>query len=178
MIEINWAPRISPEKIRRVYESESKGLLDLDLLEKVGYSLLARCKDILEVSDAISGKIHCRRCGWIIMRSSMHKPDEDDETLRCLKCSWEITWDQYFRSFSGRKLRGGEVVHVYRQYIDEWEKAKSPQEKMLTIDRLIHEFHTYLGKPTKSVAVTVISGSSTHIYQLIEDLALGTGNPD
>lgn len=42
---------------------------------------------------------------------------------------------------------------------------------MLTIDHLIPEFHTYLGKPTKPVAVTVIGGNSTRIRRLIEEPA-------
>ncbi len=169
-IEINWAPRISPESVRKVYLSESKGILDEELLEKVGYSLLERCHDIIEVSDGINGKVHCRRCGWIIPRLRLNLPDEASEILQCDKCAWEINWGEYFRSFSGLKLRGGEVVHVYQNFIDDWLKARTSQERMLAIDCLIHEFHTYLGKPTKPLAVTVIGGSSTRIKQLIEDL--------
>ncbi len=173
---MNWAPRVPPERIRRLYESEKLGLLDEELLNAVGYSLLARCKDILAVSDAILGKVHCRWCGGIIPRVRFDFPDEDKETLHCGSCDWEITWGEYFRCFSGRKLRGGEVVHVYQQFVDDWKKSKSKPEKMLAIDRLIHEFHTYLGNPTKPVAVTVIGGSSTRVYQLIEDLAYKPGN--
>ncbi len=173
---MDWAPRISPEKIRRVYENERKGFVDVELLQEVGYALLSRCKDILEVSDAIQGKVHCRECGSIILRLRLNDPDEANETLRCENCAWEITWDAYFRSFSGRKLRGGEVVRVYQQFVDAWPKATSAQEKMLVIDRLIHEFHTNFGRPTKPVAVTVIGGSSTRIKQMIEELAYKPNN--
>ena len=70
------------------------------------------------------------------------------------------------------------MVHVYQQFIDDWHKAKSAQEKIIAIDRLIHEFHTYLGNPAKSVAVTVISGSSTRIMNLIEELAFQPNKQD
>ena len=150
--------------------------MDTELLEEVGYSIFARCKDILEVSDAISGKVHCRQCSQIIPRLRKDFPDEGNETLRCVKCGWQITWEEYFRSFTGRKLRGGEVVHIYRQFVTDWQKAKSCEDKMLAIDRLIHEFHTNLGMPTKPVAVTIIGGSSSLIKQLIEDLAYKPGH--
>jgi hypothetical protein len=173
-LDLHWARRVPPEKIQRLYEGESRGILDEDLLDEAGYALLARCKDILEVSDAVSGRVHCRQCGSILARTCFNGPDEEGEILHCGNCAWEINWGAFFKSFTGRKLRGGEVVRVYQQFIDDWQRAKSTPEKMLAIDRLIHEFHTNLGKPTKPVAVTVIGGSSTRVKQLIEDLAFKT----
>jgi len=172
---MNWAPRVRPEKIKHVFKNDLFGFVDLDLLQEVGYSLLARCKDIIEVSSAISGIVKCRSCGRVIHRLRANLPDEEQETILCSYCGWNITWDDYLKSITGRKLRGGEVVHVYQKFIDDWQAASSPQQKMLAIDRLIHGFHTYLGNPTKPVAVTVIAGSSTAIKQLIESLAYDSG---
>ena len=168
---LDWSPKVPPERIRRLYDNDQRDIFDEDLLREVGYSLVARCKDILEVSEAIAGVVHCRSCGQIIPRINYGLSDEDDEVLRCSRCGWQLTWRDYFQSFTGRQLRGGEVVHIYREFVERFESAQSPQAKMLAIDALIHEFHTNLGKPTKPVAVTVIGGSSARVKQLIEDLA-------
>lgn len=169
---MDWAPKVAPDQIRLLYENDHRGLFDEELLQEVGYRLVARCKDIIEVSEAILGDVHCRKCNHTIPRLKYDLPGEDGEILYCPQCDWQITWGDYFQSFTGRKLRGGEVLHIYREFVKRFQNAKSPQEKMLAIDYLIHEFHTNLGKPTKPVAVTVISGSSHKVKQLIEDLAL------
>ena len=57
--EIEWAPRVPKNKIRRLYVSDSRGLLDEDLLEDVGSMLLQRCLSILAVADAQKGRVHC-----------------------------------------------------------------------------------------------------------------------
>jgi hypothetical protein len=170
--DMDWAPKVAPDLIRLLYENDHRGLFDEELLQEVGYRLLARCKDILEVSEAVLGKVHCRKCNQTIPRLKYDLPGEDEEILLCPQCDWQTTWGDYFHSITGRKLRGGEVVHIYRNFVERIQNAKSAQEKMIAIDYLIHEFHTNLGKPTKPIAVTVISGSSHKVKQLIEDLAL------
>jgi hypothetical protein len=169
---MDWAPKIAPERIRQLYENDRSGMFDAALLQEVGYRLVARCKDIIEVSEALMGKVHCRRCGQVIPRRQYNLPQEDAERIICPQCDWQITWGEYFQSITGRKLRGGEVLHLYRAFVEQFERATTPQEKMLAIDTLIHEFHTNLGLPTKPVAVTVISGSSHTVKQLIEELAI------
>jgi hypothetical protein len=168
---MNWAPRVRFENIKRVFENDRDGFGDPELLQEVGYTLLARCKDILEVSSAISGNVHCRRCGTIMPRLKINSPGEDQENFHCSFCGWNISWGEYLNSIAGRKLRGSEVVHVYQRFVDDWQAAVTTQQKMLAIDCLIHEFHTYHGNPTKPVAVTVISGSSTEIMRMIDSLA-------
>jgi hypothetical protein len=175
LAETHWAPRVPPWKIQKLYNSDREGMLDTELLQQVGLALLARCQDILEVSDALAGKVHCRRCGTILPRTRLNSPLEDEEVLHCPGCGWEITWRDFFESITVRKLRGGEVVPIYQAFISGWKRAKTAEEKMLTIDHLIHEFHTYLGEATKPVAVTVIAGNSTQTAQLIETLAYDPG---
>ena len=43
---MDWAPRIAPQKIRKLYADERSGVLDSEWLHEVGYALPARCKDI------------------------------------------------------------------------------------------------------------------------------------
>ena len=174
---MDWAPKVPPDQIRRLYEKDAQGLFDEELLREVGYRLLARCKDIIEVSEAISGRVHCRKCQHILPRLKYGLPDEGDEVLQCPHCDWLMTWEDYFQSFTGRQLLGGEVLHIYREFVERFQNAKSSQEKMLAIDHIIHEFHTNLGHPTKPVAVTVIGGSSHKVKQLIEGLAFTPCQP-
>ncbi|MGI6704943.1 MAG: hypothetical protein ACOX6S_01330 [Clostridia bacterium] len=38
-----WAPKVNPNKIRRLYQQDAKGILDDELLDDVGYSLYGSC---------------------------------------------------------------------------------------------------------------------------------------
>jgi len=49
-LEVHWAPPVSKEKIRRLYESDASGLRDDELLDDVGITLYLRCKSILTVT--------------------------------------------------------------------------------------------------------------------------------
>lgn len=53
--EVRWSPRVPKGKIRRLYESDARGLLDDELLDDVGIALLLRCQDILMVVGARQG---------------------------------------------------------------------------------------------------------------------------
>ena len=66
--KIRWAPRVRPDKLRQLYLSDARGLLDLELLEDVGINLYCRCESILVVSDAAEGKVVCVLCGAVIDR--------------------------------------------------------------------------------------------------------------
>jgi hypothetical protein len=61
--EIEWSPRVSLAKIRALYINEARGTLDDELLEEVGFGLLARCQSIIEYTEACEeGKVRCKRC--------------------------------------------------------------------------------------------------------------------
>jgi hypothetical protein len=66
--QIRWSRRVLPAKIRRLYESDAQGMLDVELLDDVGYAIYVRCRDILEVSEARQGRVKCKRCGHVIQR--------------------------------------------------------------------------------------------------------------
>ena len=42
--KIRWAPRLRPELLKRLYESDAKGLQDLALCDEVGIDLFERCR--------------------------------------------------------------------------------------------------------------------------------------
>ncbi|MDR2590956.1 MAG: hypothetical protein LBC71_08250, partial [Oscillospiraceae bacterium] len=58
-------------------------------------------------------------------------------------------------------------------FIEDWSKAKGYIEKMLLIDRLIHEFHINLNSGVKGrfVAINLIQGTKKQIGDLIISLA-------
>jgi len=37
--EVQWAPRVNPSTIRRLYEIDARGIADEDLIDEVGYAL-------------------------------------------------------------------------------------------------------------------------------------------
>ena len=56
--EIHWGTGVPKRKLRRLYESDARGLLDEEPLEEVGDLLYQRCRDILKIKDAKSGRVH------------------------------------------------------------------------------------------------------------------------
>lgn len=42
-LHLSWTPRVSREKIKRLYISDSRGMLDEDLLDEIGYTIYLRC---------------------------------------------------------------------------------------------------------------------------------------
>ena len=77
--DIQWAPRVPKHKIRRLYEADAKGMLDEDLLNDVGITLLLRCESILAVAEAQRGRVKCPRCTGrertVIIKRPYHKGD-------------------------------------------------------------------------------------------------------
>jgi hypothetical protein len=105
-----WEPRVAPEKIRRLYEADARGILDQELLDDVAFALYARCDSILTVTEAVRGRAKCPRCAQLCerVRARTGKPRED--RLRCETCAWESTWGAYRKSYQDRRLFGGGAV--------------------------------------------------------------------
>jgi hypothetical protein len=61
-----WAPRVKQHKIRRLYESDALGIYNDELIEEVGYSLLARCQSFLQANQATSGRALCPVCDNVV----------------------------------------------------------------------------------------------------------------
>ena len=50
-----WAPRVPKALIRRFYETDAKGIYDEELIDEVGYALLARCQSFITANLARAG---------------------------------------------------------------------------------------------------------------------------
>jgi hypothetical protein len=168
-----WAPRVPQAKIRQLYQNDAAGIYDDELINEVGYGLLARCKSFIEANEAFHGRVRCPRCSAIVNHSRAK-----DELLRCA-CGWELTWGEYFATIQHRQLSGAEpVLNLFSAYVTQFPQARSAQEKVLQIDRLIHGFHWFLRMeyPTRPVAVNLIEGRLVEVIEFLDGLAVGTGS--
>jgi hypothetical protein len=181
--EARWARRLPKAKLRRLYESDAVGALDEGLLEDVGLTLLLRCESILQVDEAVHGKVRCPRCQSRDQRSiierSFRRGDPRDEVLTCAACGWSATWGQYQKSFQGKQLNSGGAGPSFRSYIERYRGARTPQEKMVAVDCLIHEWHYSLqarpGLPTRPVVPNLIEGKCGELIEFLDTLTLGGG---
>ena len=57
---MDWAPRVKPIKIRRLYRYARLGIYDDLLLHDVGWELYARCTAIATVADVYPRRDVCR----------------------------------------------------------------------------------------------------------------------
>lgn len=170
---LHWAPRVPQFKIRRLYESDALGAWDSELIDEVAYGFYARCQSILTVTAAEHGRVACPGCGQVIERHAGH-----DETLRCERCGWQITWREYLHSYQHKQLSGGSAVGAFEAFVQGLPAAETPKDKMLLIDRLIHQVHktALSGEETpfwRPAAVNLIVGNMTQVIALLEQLACG-----
>ena len=142
--EIEWAARVSKAMIHRLYVADAAGMLDDELLDEVGTRLYHRCRSILEVDAAKHGRVRCPRCDragreTIIERSM--RPGAGDVEIICPACEWQVTWQDYMRTYKRRQLNLGGAAGAFEGFTRDWNQAHTPPAKMLAIDRLIHAFH-------------------------------------
>jgi ribosomal protein S27AE len=163
-----WAPRVPQDKIRRLYETDARGIYDSDLLDEVGYALLSRCQSFIEANEAREGRVRCPRCAATVSHAA-----HPDTVLHCA-CGWTLPWPVYFGSIQHVQLSGAEpVLEQFRAFVRAFPAARTPRQKMLTIDRLIHGFHTYLktDRPTRPVAINLIEGRLNQVVAFLDGLA-------
>ncbi len=91
-----WAERIAPHRIRALYRSEVRGVLDAELLLKVGWALWARARDVAEVSTAVlTGVLPCPECGGEARRPRVVQRPRRDPSPRpvtCAACGYKGDW--------------------------------------------------------------------------------------
>ena len=185
--EIEWSPRVSLAKIRELYVNEARGTCDDELIEEVGFGLLARCRSIIEYTEACEeGKVRCKRCQkqglTTIIQRNMNKPSA---VLRCPVCGWQVRW-RAFKAESENadgQLRAGHAGAAFARYNVVYPQCRTREEKILAIDRLIHEFHWILVKEdqpargNKPAAVNLLRGNILQVIKLLNELTYGENTP-
>ena len=168
-----WAPRLDQSLLRRLYEADAQGIQDDELLDEVGWRLKARCESFITAVEAARGRVQCPACGQIVLHHA-----GVDEILRCASCGWEMPWRVYFKSFQHKQLSGADaVLALFGEFVAQFPKARTPQEKMLCIDRLIHGFHYNLQfGPTRAVGVNLIKGGYHEVVDFLDRLTYGASS--
>ena len=159
-----WAARVPKSKIRRLYETDAKGIYDEDLIDEVGYGLLARCESFIAANRARAGELPCPECA---------RPVRRQEVLSC-PCGWELPWADYFKTIQHKQLSGaGPVLEQFQDFVNAFPSARTPRKKVLLIDRLIHAFHWYCktNGPTRPVAVNLIEGRLGEVVAFLDRLS-------
>jgi predicted RNA-binding Zn-ribbon protein involved in translation (DUF1610 family) len=169
-IKPHWWPRVSPGKIRRLYENDALGLVDAELIDDVGTSLLLRCQSIIVANEAHGGRAACPRCAAIITHTRNKR-----QRIICPACGWQTLWAHYAQTFEGKGLLGGGSIVFVQAYLETYEHARSPHERFLLIDRLIHAFHWEMHQHMMSrpVACDLIAGRFEDVIALLDTLTYG-----
>lgn len=169
--KIRWAPKIQPQLVQRLYESDAAGLIDELLLEDVGLRLLLRCESIMMGSQC---EVGCPVCGE---RFSLVQDDASggDNPVACPGegCSWSVTLSEYKDSRRHRDLGEGAALVAFEQYVKGYAAARSAAEKMLAVDRLIHAFHWDLKDkvPNRLAANNLMEGSQQQVCDFLDQLS-------
>lgn len=173
---IRWHPRLNPQRLRRLYAQEARGLARAALIDDVGLALLLRCESILLVS---AGRVRCPACGPERTTELSLRPPAGgtaaDAAQHCPRadCTWSVTWQEYHQSWSKRRLFGGKAVAAFRAFAESYPRAREPRRKLLLIDQLLHAFHWDLrtGAPNRLAANNLIEGSHRQVLALLDELS-------
>jgi hypothetical protein len=79
---IEWASRVNPGAIRRLYETDARGIVDEEQIDDVGYALYWRCQSIIAATEAYDGRVR----EWF--RSILRRGPEPRSRAERLQRSW------------------------------------------------------------------------------------------
>jgi hypothetical protein len=170
--ELRWASRVNPRLIRRMYDNDARGIVDEELIDEVGFALLARCIAILRVTEASAGRITCPRC------EQMFRRRDGDLRIRCGSCGWSVLWQDFVASYQHKFLVGGGAVAMLEDFVRRFSGARSARERLLAIDRLIHVFHWELiHKPGRPGARGLIyAKNNEELITFLDTLSYGAAS--
>ena len=173
---VTWSPRVSKDMLKRLYESTTQGIWDEDLIDDVGITLYLRCRDILAIHQALTErKVTCPHCQQRGTDTLITRKNADNTPMKCPACGWTMTWTEYHHTFQGRQLNPGGAVEYFKDFVKTYAQARAPKDKMLAIDRVIHEFHFSLrelpDQPTRAAGVNLIDGKLTDVIEFLNQLS-------
>ena len=165
-----WAPKVSRQAIRRLYETDAKGIVDEDLINDVGYALFVRCDTIRIVTEQ-----RCPECDEKMPFRGKTSGSARNEAVSCTNCGWTTTWAHYHHSYKGKRIHGGRAYPAFLQFTTEFKRKLSPRQKLMAIDRLVHSIHEGIVQAPAATpgSVNLIEGTADDILQLLDDLAYG-----
>ncbi len=165
-----WAGRVPRHKIAELYKKEALGICDGVLIDDVGIGLLVRIEHIFRARKANSGLANCPLC-----QSEIPHAFEPAFLLRCEACNWELAWAEFQKSFQGKHLIASGMTSFLKEYVEKYRVARSPQEKLILIDTLIHRYHWELkGGLTGPGARDLIGGKPSEVIDFLNHLSYGS----
>ena len=178
--KFKWCEKVSRNDLLRLYKSESKGLLDEELLDEIGYTFYTRCKQAKEIRECMdNGQIICHHCSSVIggynpSIGSVIQMTDNNALINC-DCGYSYTYREYRRTCNTVNMPGGRATPIFENYLQKWQNCKNSTDKMMLIDWLIHECHVTLmsGLSGRSVCINLIEGTLKQISDLINKLAYG-----
>lgn len=172
MEKIYWYPKLRQAKIRQLYRNDALGAVDEELVEEVGFSLFQRCRSIQLVTRR---EVECPRCGtaFPMCAAGTWKLLPGVQSCPTPGCGWETTAEQWHASWENRDLLGTAARQAVETYLHDYPQAKTPQERMVCIDQLIHSFHISLrtGKAGRSFGNNLIEGSHNEVVGFLDRLS-------
>jgi hypothetical protein len=170
-----WARRVSKPKIEQLYRSCSKGILDQELIDEVGYALYARCQSMLDVTEIIrTGQPKCPACETILPKRNW---SDRNELLQCPACAWQCPAQIYRKTYARKNLGTGGLDKEIRAFMRGFESALSYGDKLVLIDTLIHRFH-HASEQGRPLATALIEGNMKSTMAFLDRLSYGDSVPD
>lgn len=160
-----WPAKLDIHKLHILYMQDAKGIYDEALADEIGLTLYLRCKYGKEDMERIERYIvRCHGC-------QSELTGESD--FRECSCGLQYSYKEYRRSYCRNNMPTGAAKKIFNLFIENWERAKTYQEKIVLIDTLLHEFHVSLvsGAIHRPVAMNFIDGSRRRVEQIINSLA-------
>jgi hypothetical protein len=175
--DVCWASRVNPSLIRRLYETDARGVVDAGLIDEVGGAVVARCRSILQATEAHErGRVSCPRCGHVVVRPAGVSIQAVEIT--CDSCAWSVRGSDYLKTYQDKHLHGGGAVALFEAFIEQFGLACLPREKLLAIDRLIHGFHCVsMGGPERIAATNLIyAKNKRELLTFLDTIPYGQGS--
>lgn len=169
-----WSPRVSKARIARLYTTFAKGIVDADLIDDVGFSLLARCESVLAATEAGQGRgAPCPQCGsrvsWVYWKG---------EDLDCTRCGWRCPGQAYKKTIKYKHLFAGGMKPFLGEFVREFPRARTHAERFILIDTLIHRYHwENVGRGGRPGACCLIEGKLKNIMPFLDGLSYGEEIP-
>ncbi|MFQ5697121.1 MAG: hypothetical protein ACE5IL_02420 [Myxococcota bacterium] len=151
-----------------------RGAIDEELIDDVGFSLLARCESVLAATEAGRGRAGCPRCGLVVK----HVPWRN-EILECRGCGWRCRWQAYRKTIRYKHLFAGGMKPFLEEFVRDFRRAGTHSDRFIAIDTLIHRYHwENLGKASRPGACCLIEGKLKDIMPFLDALSYGESIPE
>ena len=172
-----WASKVQRQDIISLYARDAEGIYDEDLINEVGFGLLAKCEESLTAGNWHK-QLCCPNCRTTLdeVPCAQKYPDRPTScAYQCPACGWEGGYKQYvdaLRRNTSIVLRAPcGLLPTIRKFVDEFPVARTPQERMVMIDTLLHGYHGM--SRAKPGTGTFIEGTTEEVIALLDGISQG-----